>query len=189
MHFEHDVLMGIMADLDEETQAHSKRVQSLAVAIGERMGLTSAELKELNLGAYIHDIGEKFIPETILKKKAPLTPQEWEIIEMHPKRGYSLVEALGLSDAVKGIVLGHHLWADGQGGYPQELVGLKPSLLTQITTVADVFDAMISHRAYRQGLGIAAAMDHLKSNSGTRFNIEVVAVFEAEVYPSLRISG
>lgn len=87
MHFEHDVLMGIMADLDEETQAHSKRVQSLAVAIGERMGLTSAELKELNLGAYIHDIGKKFIPETILKKKAPLLPRSGRSLRCIPNGG------------------------------------------------------------------------------------------------------
>ncbi|MGI6673974.1 MAG: HD-GYP domain-containing protein [Limnochordia bacterium] len=187
MQFPDHVLTSVVDDLDQETMVHCRRVEFLVLTIGKLMELTSAELSQLSLGAYIHDVGKKCVPEAILKKKGPLTPQEWDIIEMHPKWGYDVAASLGLSETAKRIVLEHHLWANGQGGYPQELIGTKPSLLTQITTVADVFDAMINHRPYRSALSTVSAMEYLTGNVGTRFNEDVVATFEAKIFPSFRI--
>lgn len=188
MHFPDDVLLSVMAGLDEETVAHSRRVEALVLAIGQSMGLTAAELDALRIGASVHDVGKQLIPETILKKKEPLTPMEWAIIETHPQLGYELVQPLGLSDAVTEIVLGHHLWANGQGGYPLNGKLKTPSLLAQITTVADVVDAMTSHRAYRPALNPAACLEYLEANAGTRFNEDVVEVFKRKIYPNYRKS-
>ncbi|HPT82551.1 MAG TPA: HD domain-containing protein [Limnochordia bacterium] len=189
LHFLDDALLGLMAALDEETIAHCGRVQTLALTLGELMGLQPSQLLDLRLGAYIHDIGKQYIPESILKKKAPLTPQEWALIEQHPRWGYDLVAPLNLGEGAKRIVLEHHLWANGQGDYPQELIGTKPCLLAQIATVADVVDAMSSHRAYRQALSVAASLEYLEEHAGTKFNAEIVAMFKAEIYPFLRKSG
>ncbi|HOB40836.1 MAG TPA: HD domain-containing protein, partial [Limnochordia bacterium] len=189
LHFPDDVLLSVMAGLDEETVAHSRRVEALVLAIGQSMGLTAAELDALRIGASVHDVGKQLIPETILKKKEPLTPMEWAIIETHPQLGYELVQPLGLSDAVTEIVLGHHLWANGQGGYPLNGKLKTPSLLAQITTVADVVDAMTSHRAYRPALNPAACLEYLEANAGTRFNEDVVEVFKRKIYPNYRKSG
>lgn len=189
MQLSDEVLLRVMEDLDSETVAHSGRVQALAVVLGETMGLTPTELHQLRLGAHIHDIGKKFIPHRILVKKEPLTPDEWQVIEMHPKWGYEIAETLGLSDSVKGIVGGHHLWANGQGGYPQEYVGTKPGLLTQIVTVADVVDAMTTNRAYRQALSMSACLDFLEEHSGTRFSSDITAIFKTKVCSAHLKSG
>ena len=176
-----DALVAIIAELDDETFEHSRRVQSLALTLGKRMGLLSTELTQLGQGAFLHDIGKKFVPDRILRKKTALTHEEWQIIKMHPKFGYECAEAIGLSDTVKGIILGHHQWADGQGGYPQGAGLSKPCLLTQITTVADVVDAMTSNRPYRQALSMPSCIEYLEENAGTMFNREVVHILRAEI--------
>lgn len=183
-----DVLMAIIAELDDETFGHCRRVQSLALSLGREMGLTSKELNQLGLGALLHDIGKKFVPERILKKETPLTEEEWAIIKMHPKFGCDYAEALGLSVVEKRIIMGHHLWANGQGGYPENGY-TRPCLLTQITTVADVVDAMTSHRPYRQALSVSACLEYLEEHAGTRFNKEVVNVFTQQVNQESLKSG
>ncbi|MDI9459871.1 MAG: HDIG domain-containing protein, partial [Bacillota bacterium] len=80
-----EVLMGVVAELDEGVFAHCKRVQALALLLGETIGLTSLELNQLGLGAFLHDIGKRYIPADVLNKEAPLTPEEWELVQTHPK--------------------------------------------------------------------------------------------------------
>lgn len=181
-----DVLMGIVAELDAETFGHCKRVQTLALTLGRRMGLTSPELSQLSQGALLHDVGKKFIPPEILNKSTPLTPEEWAVIQTHPRLGFECVASLGLDDIVQGIILGHHRWANGQGGYPQEAGHTKPCLLTQITTVADVVDAMTSHRPYREALSISSCLVYLQENAGTIFNRDIVTIFKASLRQTRR---
>lgn len=183
-----EALVEAIAELDQSTFEHCKRVQTLALTLGERMGLTPSELSHLGLGALLHDIGKRSIPVEILGKREPLTPEEWEIIQMHPQFGYELATSIGLSNEVKQIILCHHLWANGQGDYPQGLGGLKPCILTQITTVADVVDAMTSHRPYRPALSMSSCIEYLEENIGRQFNGEVVAVFKAELYRTSSVS-
>lgn len=178
--------MGIVAELDDETFGHCKRVQSLALTLGRRMGLTSAELNQLSLGALLHDVGKKFISPEILNKSTPLTPEEWEVIKTHPQLGFDCVASIGLDDTVKGIILGHHRWANGEGGYPQEDSFTKPCLFTQITTVADVVDAMTSHRPYREALNISSCLAYLEENAGTIFNRDIVTIFKASIRQTRR---
>lgn len=129
--------------------------------IGRELKLSSEELSLLGMGALLHDIGKFNIPESILEKKTPLTPAEWAIIEEHPVHGYRFAKAIGMDDAICRIILHHHLWANGAGGYPAS-EGVVPCLLTQITTVADVVDAMTHERPYRPPLSIADCMNILK---------------------------
>jgi HD-GYP domain-containing protein (c-di-GMP phosphodiesterase class II) len=133
-------------------------------------------LNQLSLGALLHDVGKQFVPPEILKKETLLTKREWEEMEMHPIYGYECVESLVLDDAVKEIILGHHLWANGKGGYPQTLA--SPCLLSQITAVADVVDAMTSDRPYRPALSISTCLDYLEEYIDTKFNRDVVQMFK-----------
>lgn len=172
------MLIAALAQLDDETFTHCLRVQALAVSLGEKLQLSSQELAQLRLGSLLHDLGKKDIPENILKKKTPLTAKEWKLIQMHPIFGWNSVEFTELDDVVKQIILGHHLWANGDGGYPNSSENSKPCLLTQITSIADVVDAMISERSYRPALSVTACLEYLEQNAGTKFNSEVVRVFK-----------
>lgn len=171
------MLMTMLANLDNETLGHCRRVEVLAVSLGEKLQLSSAEVANLRLGSLLHDIGKKDIPEDVLNKKTPLTTEEWHLIQMHPVFGWKRVLAVELDDVVKGVILGHHLWANGCGGYPSCLRDLDPCLLTQITSVADVADAMISDRPYRPALSVTACLEYLEQNAGSKFNPEVVRAF------------
>lgn len=171
------MLMAMLANLDNETLGHCRRVEVLAVSLGEKLQLSSAEVAKLRLGSLLHDIGKKDIPEDVLNKKTPLTTEEWHLIQMHPVFGWKRVLAVGLDDVVKQIILGHHVWANGCGGYPSCLRDLVPCLLTQITSVADVADAMISDRPYRPALSVTACLEYLEQNAGTKFNPEVIRAF------------
>lgn len=183
-----DLVMQLVAELDAETFVHCQRVQAPALVLGEKMGLPSSELKHLGLGAFLHDVGKKYLPAGILKKQAPLTREEWEAIKTHPLLGYECAKSLGMEEAVSRIVLEHHLWADGQGGYPQELQGRKPTLLTQIVTVADVVDAMTSHRSYRRALSMSACLAYLEEYAGTQFNQDIVDIFMSTVRLDVAVS-
>ncbi len=172
-----DTLVLALLNLTDETFAHCTRVHDLAMTLGIQMGLSTRELAKLRLGALLHDIGKQFIPPEVLHKQTPLTPEEWEQMEMHSVHGWKLVSSLELDDEVERIILEHHVWANGQGGYPQSSYGI-PCILTQITTVADVVDAMTSDRPYRPALSFATCIDHLEEFQGTRFNRDIVRVFK-----------
>lgn len=171
-------LLAALANLDLGSFSHSKRVQTIALRIGKELGLTYQELAHLELGSLLHDVGKQYIPLAILEKKSPLTPSEWELIRMHPTMGWRAMETTDLDETVKCIILGHHLWANGQGGYPRT-ENLKPCMLTQITTVADVVDAMTSARPYREALQIGQCIEYLDAHAGVQFNPEVVRAFKS----------
>ena len=173
-----DTLVLALLNLTDETFAHCRRVHDLAIALGIHMGLATQELAKLRLGALLHDIGKQFIPPEVLHKQTPLTSEEWEQMEMHSVHGWQLVSSLELDDVVGRIILEHHVWANGQGGYPQNSHGIVPCILTQITTVADVADAMTSDRPYRPALSFTACIDHFEEFQGTRFNRDIVRVFK-----------
>lgn len=172
------LLITALANLDNQTFAHSKRVQVLALVLGKRIGLTSRELDLLKMGALLHDIGKQYIPKEILDKEAALTPDEWEQIQLHPIFGWQCVASMGLDETVERIILDHHLWANGEGGYPRGFGRPRPCILTKITTVADVADAMTQDRPYRPALGVTTCMEYLEENSGARFDRDVVGVFK-----------
>jgi PAS domain S-box-containing protein/putative nucleotidyltransferase with HDIG domain len=160
---------------DPYTAGHQRRVTILACAIAEQMGLTEERFDGLRLAGLIHDIGKITVPIEILNKPGRISETEFNIIKMHPQAGYNLLKEIEFPWPVAQIVLQHHERLDGSG-YPQ---GLKNGGIMQeakILAVADVVEAMASHRPYRPSLGIDAALGELTKNRGILYDPEVVDV-------------
>lgn len=166
-------LLESLGRLDRGTFAHSVRTRDLALRIGKGLGLDGEDLRKLALGSFLHDIGKHRVPLDLLQKQTPLTEGEWLIIQDHTVLGFEAVQSAGLPHDVARIVLEHHRWANGQGGYPGH-VQEPPTLLTQIVSVADVLDAMTSKRPYRPAQPVGAALEFVYQHKGTRFSSTVV---------------
>lgn len=159
-----------MLDLrDPYTAGHQRRVGDLADAIGREMGLPEDTLEGLHLVGCIHDIGKIIVPTDILTKPSALSKPEYEIIKEHPEKGYEIIKDFEMPWPVAEIVYEHHERLDGSG-YPRGLKGDQIRLETCIISVADVVEAMMTHRPYRPSLGLAAAMNEISSNKGILYN-------------------
>lgn len=169
-----EALAAIFQGLDAATIRHSQRVQRIALALGRFLGLTTAELEALSLGSLLHDVGKKYVPEEILMKTTSLSSDDWEVIRKHPMYGFNHCAAAVRDERARDIILHHHLWYDGQGGYPASGSCVCPGQLTQITTVADVVDAMTQDRPYRQALSFEDSLDFLMERKGSQFSPLVV---------------
>lgn len=163
---------------DPYTAGHQRNVADWATRIGRRLGLSDEELRDLRLGAALHDIGKIAIPSEILTRPGELSVPERQIVQTHCLVGYDIVRKADLPDSVTDIVLHHHERLDGSG-YPDGLIGKQISLGAQIVAVADTLDAMSSHRPYRPGLGLSAALDELISHQGTLYYPDAVTAAAA----------
>ena len=170
-----------LADKDEYTERHTRRVALRAVQVGEELGLSASRLRTLAIGALVHDIGKLSVPDAILKKPGPLDDEEYAVIKEHPERGYRLLNELGgFSDAVRHLVRDHHERLDGRG-YPRGLAESQIDLDTRILTVCDVYDALISKRVYRGAWAHDEAMELLHCEIGAAFDERCVAALERVV--------
>lgn len=169
-------LMSTLAARDMITGHHSERVQSLAVSLGQAIGLSERSLSELDLLARFHDIGKVGIPDQILLKPAALTPDELIEIQRHCEIGHRI--ALATSDLVPIAewILRHHEWWDG-GGYPLRLKGDEIPLECRIIAIVDAYDAMTSDRPHRRAMGIDQALAELERCAGTQFDPALVTRF------------
>jgi putative nucleotidyltransferase with HDIG domain len=158
---------------DPFTAGHQKRVTTLACAIGEEMALPDEQCEWLRLAAIVHDIGKINIPTEILVKPTRLSEPEFNIIEAHPQIGHDILQGIEFSQPVATIVLQHHELMDGTG-YPQGLSGDAIMLEARILAVADVIEAMASHRPYRAAQGIGMALEEILHNRGTLYDPDVV---------------
>ena len=158
---------------DPYTAGHQVRVSKLAVAIGKEMGLNPNELEGLRYAALVHDIGKLAIPAEILARPTKLNDIEFEIIKEHPAQAYSILQGIEFPWPVAEIVLQHHERIDGSG-YPKGLKGDEIMPEARILAVADVVEAMASHRPYRPALGIRAALTEIVRNKGKLYDPEVV---------------
>ena len=164
---------------DAYTQGHCERLARYATALGERIGLPESDLVALTKGGYFHDIGKIAIPDSILLKPGPLTPEEFERMKEHPVIGEKLCGDLRALHAVRPIVRHHHEHLDGSG-YPDHLAGDDVPLLAQIIGIVDVYDAITTDRPYRAALSQAAAFTALRDEVGRGWrNGELVDVFIA----------
>ena len=145
---------------DHYTQGHCGRLARYAVALGECLGLPEGDLAALYRGGYLHDIGKVGIPDAVLLKEGPLTPEERAVMRQHPLIGERLCGSLRSLSRVLPIIRHHHERPDGSG-YPDGLVGDQIPLLAQIISVVDVFDALTTSRPYREVLDDRVAMDQL----------------------------
>ncbi|MBX3120379.1 MAG: HD domain-containing protein [Fimbriimonadaceae bacterium] len=149
---------------DLYTAGHSERVMQYSTAIGRRMGLSEHDLRVLEMGTLIHDIGKIGIPDSILIKPSRLSNEEFEVVKSHPDIGYRMISSIPLFQECAPIVLWHHEKMDGSG-YPDGLCGDEIPLLVKISTVADMFDAMTSTRAYRASLSASIALENLRKDA------------------------
>ncbi len=146
------------------THGHSDRVTQYALALADRLGLARTEREVLRRGALLHDIGKISIPDAILDKPGPLTPEERAVIEQHPEQGVKMVEPLqSLADVIP-LIRWHHERLDGRG-YPDGLRGEQIPPLVRILSVADCYDAMASARPYRPALGHQECLARMRGNA------------------------
>lgn len=161
---------------DRETEGHSLRVAQLALAIGNELGLSPTDLKALERGSLLHDVGKIGINDAILHKPGPLSGEEWKIMRSHPKIGAEIIESIPfLKDAVT-VVANHQERWDGSG-YPAGLKGTDIPVLARIFTVADVFDALISDRPYHAKISPMDALEYLKFQANILFDPQIIKVF------------
>ncbi|RLA96212.1 MAG: hypothetical protein DRG69_01510 [Deltaproteobacteria bacterium] len=158
---------------DPCTGAHQRRVALLACAIAQEMGLSEEQIQKLRMAALVHDIGKISVPSSILRKPARLTQEEFKLVKGHPQVALDVLKATELPHAVIQIVLQHHERLDGSG-YPQGLSGEEICLEARILAVADVVEAMASHRSHRPALGLQKALEEISKNSGILYDQEVV---------------
>jgi PAS domain S-box-containing protein/putative nucleotidyltransferase with HDIG domain len=163
---------------DPYTAGHQMRVERLVHAIALELGLAENQLQGLYFAALLHDIGKVSVPSEYLAKPTTLTKEERSIIQCHSEAGYEILKNIHFPWPVAEIVYQHHELLDGSG-YPRGLTGPDILLEAKIITVADVVEAMSSHRPYRPSLGIEAALDEIRSNKDIKYDIESV---EACIY-------
>ena len=172
-------LTQLLADKDESTEEHTRRVAMRAVQVGEELGLPPGRLRALAIGGLLHDIGKLSVPERILKKPAALDEEEFAAIKRHPERGVKLLRELGgFAAPVHELVCNHHERLDGKG-YPRGLAECDLTLDTRILTVCDVYDALVSPRVYRSAWSQDAALGLLRDETGSAFDARCVAALEA----------
>jgi putative two-component system response regulator len=158
---------------DPYTAGHQDRVARIAVAIAREMGLDEERIEGLRIGAQIHDIGKICVPGEILHRPGKLTAAEFALIKAHPETGYDIVKDVDFPWPVGRMLLEHHERLDGSG-YPAGLRGDEILLEARIIAVADVVEAMTSHRPYRPALGLDLALAEITLKRGTHFDAQVV---------------
>jgi putative nucleotidyltransferase with HDIG domain len=158
---------------DPYTAGHQRRVSDLAVDIGSELGLGTDQLEFLKIAGALHDIGKIGLPAEILSKPGTLHPLEIELVRTHPQTGAQILADIEFPWPVQDVVAQHHERLDGSG-YPDGFAGDQIRLEARIVAVADVVEAMCSHRPYRNALPLSAALDELSSGRGIRYDTAVV---------------
>ncbi|MES9870612.1 MAG: HD domain-containing phosphohydrolase [Sedimenticola sp.] len=158
---------------DPYTAGHQQRVSELAVAIAREMGLDEEIQEGIRMGGSIHDIGKIHIPAELLNRPGKLSEHEFQMVKSHPEVGYEIINAVDLPWPVADMIHQHHERLDGSG-YPRGLKGDEIILEARILAVADVVEAIASHRPYRPAREIEVALEEIRCNSGTLYDPEVV---------------
>jgi HD-GYP domain-containing protein (c-di-GMP phosphodiesterase class II) len=161
---------------DLETHGHSERVVNFSLRLGGELGLGEGEMRSLEFGSLLHDIGKIGVPDAILRKPAKLTEQEWERMREHPVHGKKILRGIEFLEGAARVVAQHHERWDGSG-YPEGLSGEEIDLNARIFAVADAFDAITSDRVYRAGRSYEEALAELDEHAGRQFDPRVVAAF------------
>jgi putative nucleotidyltransferase with HDIG domain len=158
---------------DPYTAGHQRRVAELACAIAEECELAKDQIDGVRVAGIIHDLGKISVPAEILSKPSKLTPNEFNIIKEHPQVGHDILKEIEFPWPIAEIVLQHHERLNGTG-YPQGLSGKFIRLESKILSVADVVEAMATHRPYRPALGLDEALQEIVDHKETWFDPEVV---------------
>jgi putative two-component system response regulator len=161
------ILFSLAASVEERDGAlgkHCERLAQIASSIGLELQLPHEDIVALQRGGYLHDIGKVAIPDQVLLKAGPLTPEEWRIMQSHTVKGEQICKGLKSLRNVLPIIRHHHEKWDGSG-YPDRLRGAEIPLLARIIQLADVYDALTTERTYKAALSPAAAIDVIRAES------------------------
>jgi two-component system cell cycle response regulator len=167
-------LLGVLETRYRDLTDHGRKVGAYARALARRFGLDEDRLE---LAGRLHDVGKVAVPEAVLLKPAPLTPEEWRLVKRHPEVGAQLLFEAELDD-IANWVLAHHERPDGNG-YPYGLADAEITLEAKILSVVDAFDAMTSDRVYQSARSTRSAVAELLSGAGRQFDDAVVEAFVA----------
>ena len=159
---------------DAYTAGHQRRTKEIARAIAFEMGLPKQQIEGIRMAGIIHDLGKISVPAEILSKPGKISESEFSIIKQHPQTGYEILKGIDFNWPVADIVLQHHERLDGSG-YPNNFQGDEILLEARVLGVADVIEAMSSHRPYRPALGIDDAFEEITINKGITYDPDVVA--------------
>jgi len=184
----HESLVGVITVMslaiekrDPYTAGHQTRVAKIAKALAEDMHLPTDRVEGVYLAALVHDLGKIAIPAEILSKPSMLSPQEFALIQTHATTGYEIIKSVRFPWPIADIIWQHHECIDGSG-YPRGLTGDQILIEAKILSVADVLEAMSSHRPYRPALGVAEAIKEIRAGRGVKFD-------EAAVDACIRLFG
>jgi len=169
---------------DQTSQLHIRRVQLYAAALARGLGMSENEIQGVKTAALLHDIGKLAVPEHILSKPGPLTPEEFQKIRAHPKVGADIVSSVPFPYPVAPLILSHHERWDGKG-YPAGLKGEEIPLGARILSVVDYFDALMAERPYHKAMTAEAAVGLLQQEAGKGLDPQVVALF-TDLLPALQ---
>jgi len=158
---------------DQHTHGHTQRVRDIAVMIAEDMGLSGDDIEALKTAAMLHDIGKLAVPDHILSKPAQLTEEEMRKVQTHTMVGAAILEQVKFPWPVVPIIRSHHEWFDGTG-YPDKLVADQIPLGARVLAVADVYDALLSHRPYRPAMTVQEAVALMRDRASTQFDPDVL---------------
>jgi PAS domain S-box-containing protein len=161
---------------DRETVGHAHRVIEMTLRVADKVGIRGESLQHIRRGALLHDIGKMGIPDSILLKPGPLTPNEWVIMRQHPLHAYEMLKTIDYLSPALEIPYCHHEKWDGNG-YPRKLKGIDIPMSARIFSVVDVWDALTSDRPYRNAWPERQALDYIQMESGRHFDPEVVDAF------------
>ncbi len=161
---------------DAETQGHSERVVKFSLVLGRELRLNPAQMKSLEHGSLLHDIGKIGVPDSILRKPGRLTSTEWIKMREHPLLGLQILSGVDFLKGASFVVAQHHERWDGKG-YPFGMRGKEIDRNARIFAVADAFDAMTSSRVYHMAETFEAASAELRRTAGEQFDPEVVEAF------------
>jgi putative nucleotidyltransferase with HDIG domain len=172
-------LLGLANALEAKdiyTRGHSERVGASARRLAIALGLPSSEVEIVARAGLLHDIGKIGIPESVLRKAGPLTPDEWTLMRRHPVIGAQIVAPFEFFTAGAVVIRHHHERVDGSG-YPDGLVGDAIPVGARIVAVADVYDALTSDRPYRPAMSAEEASAHLRAQAGQGLDEDIVSTF------------
>ena len=173
-------LVKALAEADGDTYRHSLEVAATATVVGERLGLTPAEIVEVELGALLHDVGKLRLPPHILGKPGRLSEDERRLVRLHPEWGAEMVGRIPGLEAVALIVRLHHERPDGTG-YPHGLSRERIPIASRIVSVCDAYGAMTKRRPYSEPLDVDTALLELSRHAGTQFDTDAVEALAAFV--------
>ncbi|HEY1685833.1 MAG TPA: HD domain-containing phosphohydrolase [Tepidisphaeraceae bacterium] len=161
---------------DLDTGKHVRRIQQYSQTLAIEMGLGQAEAEAIGYASILHDVGKMHVPDSILKKPGPLTPDERQLMESHTIVGARIISGGPFFDQARRIARHHHENFDGSG-YPDHLAGQAIPREARLVHLVDVYDALINARAYKPAWTVEKTLAHIRSNTGTMFDPVVVDAF------------